>query len=239
MGDIFGSILGSIGSAITGGVSSVGSVIGSLLPSVAGGLMSAFGAKQQQGWSADQAQKMMDFQERMSGSAYQRATADMRAAGINPMLAYMQGGASSPVGAVGQSQNILGAGVSSAMSALQLQLQTKQVGAQVANMLATTKNVEADTLNKAKQGGLISADTARSLAQKALFEAQVPYTQASAAQASANAALSRAGLPAAQMSGSKANWWVNRVLSILSGMPTVPGSSAKAPFGMSPESFIP
>jgi hypothetical protein len=51
------------------------------------------------------AQDQMSFQERMSNTAYQRSMADMRQAGLNPMLAYGQGGASTPTGAAIAMQN--------------------------------------------------------------------------------------------------------------------------------------
>ena len=58
-----------------------------LASSLVSGAFNYFGAREANKASAAQAQKQMDFQERMSNTSYQRAVADMKAAGINPLLA--------------------------------------------------------------------------------------------------------------------------------------------------------
>lgn len=56
-------------------------------------------AQEAQAFNAEQAQKQMDFQERMSNTAHQREMRDLLAAGFNPILTATGGnGASSPSG---------------------------------------------------------------------------------------------------------------------------------------------
>ena len=65
-------------------------------------------AREAMAFEADQAKINRDFQAEMSNSAYQRAIADLKKAGLNPALAYQQGGASTSSGATASGSSASG-----------------------------------------------------------------------------------------------------------------------------------
>lgn len=83
--------------------------------SIGGGLLDMFGASRQNKAAREMAERQMKFQQRMSSTAHQREVADLRAAGLNPILSANKG-ASTPAGAAAPVVNELEGAASTAKS---------------------------------------------------------------------------------------------------------------------------
>lgn len=131
---------------------------------IALGAASAYGQ-----YSANQtnqriAREQMAFQERMSNTQWQRGVADMRAAGINPIMAASQGGASSPMGASTQVSSITEPGINSAYAAANMKQQFANMAVERGRGVAETQYIGANSAKTAAETNYWDAKAQRELA---------------------------------------------------------------------------
>ena len=110
---ILDKAIGFLGGGVTGG-------------SLLSGAIGMLGTRSTNRAQEELARKQMQFQAGQTGTEYQRAVADMRRAGLNPMLATKLGGASSATGAMAQLRDP----TASAREAMMVDAQVRNLDAQ-------------------------------------------------------------------------------------------------------------
>ena len=142
--------------------------------SLIGGAASWFGQQETNEMQAQMQQQQMQFQERMSNTAYQRASADMQAAGLNPMMMFGHGGAaSSPAGAPASPMVKSGLDADSIQKSIASAVQLMTSEKVIENLVEQNAKIRAETETEKVRPALVAADTAVREVDKSLREKQV------------------------------------------------------------------
>lgn len=177
--------LGAAGGGTT--ASALGGLISSI-PGVIGGALGFSGQKEANRRNLQIAREQMAFQERMSSTAYQRASKDLEAAGLNRILA-LGSPASSPSGALATMQNPL-AGAAGTLSKASATARERQLQDQQMRNLIETEQYTSSQNYKTQQDERTSAATEdRIRAEIDNIREQTRINSARALQAEKEAAL--------------------------------------------------